>query len=1229
MLSKRVTSLLVVLAAVLACELYPTGAAAQMFSRVSAKAASPLTRSLSIPKSPRPLTPAEEMFASQHKNLKPRPRTTPGLPTSAKQIFKTAITSSSGGSETYNAATADLNGDGKLDVVMASQCSSNNCSNGAVTVLLGNGDGTYQTPVSYATGTSTRFVALSDVNGDGKLDILAANYCNSDCSSGTVSVLLGNGDGTFQPAVAYNTGTSSSIAMVVRDVNGDGKPDLLVLDQCVGSCASGGLSVLLGNGDGTFQTAIVYPSSGNSSQGIAAADLNGDGKLDVAIANACNNNSDCSSGSVSVFLGNGDGTFQNAVSVSSVGYSSNGLAIGDVNGDGHADLVVSNQCNSSSNCTSGTLSVALGNGNGTFQSAVQYPSGGLYTQSVALGDLNGDGKLDIVATNQCQSNSNCENGNSTSVLLGNGDGTFQLNASYAAGSSNFDELEGPSLSTVSLADTNGDGKLDVLVTNSCSGADFDCGSGAINVLLGYGDGTLQAGIIYSAPGSANGLATGDVNGDGKPDLVIANECNTDCSAGTVSILLNNGDGTFQTGNTYPSGGQYTLWAATGDVNGDGKADIVLSNQCGVPNVCTTSSVSVLLGNGDGTFQSATSYSLTSTDGESIVLGDVNGDGKLDIVVVIQCADNTCSGGAVDVLLGNGDGTFQPAVAYSSAGVYAIGGAIGDVNGDGKADIVLINDCNDNTCANGTAAVLLGNGDGTFQPAVLYSTGGQSANSMQLADINGDGKLDIVAENRCASNSNCSTGSLVVLLGNGDGTFQTGVATIMNSQFFFSQTLVVADFNGDQKLDVAFGGADTFLLGNGDGTFQAPMSLGTSGNSTVVADFNGDGRPDLAIGGVTILLNISDGFKVLTTTAVNSSSNPSSFGQSVTFTATVTPQVPGNPTGTVTFTDGATQLGQVTLANGAAAYTTSALGIGSHSITASYSGDSNDGVSTSTTLSQVVAIASTTTALSGAPNSANVGQGVTFTATVTPSSSGMPTGSVSFYDGGTLLGSSGLSAGVATYSTSSLSAATHSIIAVYSGDDDYSSSTSGTLSELVSAQSFTLSSTALSPATITAGGSAQGTITINPAGALNPSTVSLSCAVTPVVAPAVTCSASSVTVSNGVGSATLHVSTVAPHTAAQPPVAKQESGSGKLFLLALFIPGLALCGAASGKSNRGKLLGFGIALLVLSSCMFQAACGGVSSSGTPVPGTPTGAYTVTVTGTANGMQQTATVTLTVH
>ena len=1228
--SKRVASFLAVLAAILAFEFCPVGAAAQNISRISVKSTAPLTRSFSIPKSPRPLTPAEKMFTSRHKNVKPHHMTAPSLPTSATQIFKTAITSSSGASQTYNAATGDLNGDGKLDVVMASQCNaSNNCSSGAVTVLLGNGDGTYQTPVSYAAGSSTRFVALSDVNGDGKLDILAASYCNSDCSSGTVNVLLGNGDGTFQAAAAYNTGTSSSIALVVSDVNGDSKPDLLVLDQCVGSCSTGALSVLLGNGDGTFQTAVLYAATGDNSQGIAAADLNGDGKLDVAIVNGCNSNNDCSGGSVSVFLGNGDGTFQNAVSVNSVGINSNAVAIGDVNSDGHADLVVSNQCNNNSNCTSGTVSVSLGNGDGTFQTAVQYPSGGLYAQSVALGDLNGDGKLDIATTNECQSNTGCQNGNSTGILLGNGDGTFQLNASYAAGTSNFEEMEGPSLSTVSLADTNGDGKLDVLVTNSCSGADFDCGVGAVNVLLGYGDGTLQAGIIYPVTGSANGLATADVNGDGKPDVIVANECNTDCSAGTVSILINNGDGTFQTGNTYPSGGQYTLWAAAGDLNGDGKADIVLSNQCGVPNVCSSSSVSVLLGNGDGTFQSATSYSLTSTNGQSIVLGDVNGDGKLDVVVVFQCDNNNCNSGGADVLLGNGDGTFQPAVDYSAGGLYTLGASIGDVNGDGKADLVLISECNSsNNCTNGVASVLLGNGDGTFQPAVTYSTIGVDANSMQLADLNGDGKLDIVAENECASNNDCSTGSLVVLLGNGDGTFQTGVTTNMNSQFFFSQSLVVADFNGDQKLDVAFGGADTFLLGNGDGTFQAPMYLGASGSGSVVADFNGDGRPDLALGGVTILLNISNGFKVQTTTTLNSSSNPSSFGQSVTFTATVTPQAQGNPSGTVIFADGETQLGQVTLANGTATYTTSALGIGSHSITASYSGDSNYGSSNSTTLNQAVGVDSTTTTLSGAPNPANVAQSVTFTATVTPSSSGTPTGSVSFYDGESLLGNVPLNAGVATYSTSNLAAATHSITAIYSGDNNYGGSNSNTLSEVVSAQGFTLSSTALTPATISAGGSAQWTIAINPAGGLDPSTVSLSCAVTPVVTPAVSCSVSSVTVSGGVGSATLHVGTTAPHTAAQR-LAKNESGSGKLLMLALLFPGLVLGGAGISKSNRGKLLGFGIALLVLSACMFQTACGGASSSGTPVPGTPNGAYTVTVTGSANSMQQTTTVQLTVQ
>jgi len=414
---------------------------------------------------------------------------------------------------------------------------------------------------------------------------------------------------------------------------------------------------------------------------------------------------------------------------------------------------------------------------------------------------------------------------------------------------------------------------------------------------------------------------------------------------------------------------------------------------------------VLLGNGDGTFQAPITYSTTN-NGQSVLLADLNGDGKLDIVLASQCSDNTCASGAIQILLGNGDGTFQTAVSYNSGGIYSLGAAVGDTNGDGKLDIMVASECISNSnCSNGVVGVLLGNGDGTFQPAVTYNSGGNDARSVQAADMNGDGKLDLVVENACSTD--CSTGAISVLLGNGDGTFQTATTTsVPQSQGF--QSIVVGDFNGDHKMDVASGGANALLLGNGDGTLQPSTSLGAFGIGTLVADFNGDGRPDLAVGGVAILLNISDGFVVSTTTSLSSSANPSSFGQGVTFTATVTPQTPGAPTGTVTFSDGSLQLGQATISNGTASLTTSGFAIGSHSITAAYSGDSHYSASASSVLTQVVANASTTTTLAAAPNPANIGQSVAFTATVTPATSGVATGTVSFFNGSTQLGTSSLS-----------------------------------------------------------------------------------------------------------------------------------------------------------------------------------------------------------------------------
>src|ERR1700727_1925572 len=700
MFSKRVMLFLVMLATVLACDFGPPNATAQALPKnthLRATPAGPVPSSSHTqkPVSPRPITQGEKVLAAAQKNQKVRSAMI--LPTSSTQIFKAAITSSSGGQNTLGGATGDLNGDGKLDVVLASQCALNNCSNGVVTVLLGNGDGTYQTPVSYAAGQDMKSVVLGDVNGDGKLDILTVSECNSDCSAGAVNVLLGNGDGTFQPAVTYNTGAADANFLAVADANGDGKLDLLVINICASnnSCSGGVLSVLLGNGDGTFQTAVNYGSGGESPQGISAADVNGDGKVDIVVVHQCTNNGDCSSGLASVLLGNGDGSFQNAVNFNSGGVDADSIAIKDVNGDGHADLLVANRCNSSLDCTYGAVGVLLGNGDGTFQTAFQYASGGQYAESLGVVDLNGDGKLDLVVSNECQSYSSCQNGSSTSVLLGNGDGTFQLSTNYASGSDNFGEfMELQAASYILLGDVNGDGKPDVLVTNSCANNNnpFICeGTGSVSVLLGYGDGTLQAGVIYSSAAyDSYGLATVDVNGDGKADIIVANECanNTNCSNGAVSILLNNGDGTFQAGNSYSSGAAYAYWIAAADMNGDGKGDIVVANQCNT--------------------------------------------------------SNDCSQGQVGILLGNGDGTFQGAVSYDTGGVYSLGLAVGDTNGDGKPDIMVANECSSpQNCPNGIVSVLLGNGDGTFQTAVTYNSGGINARSLQAADMNGDGKLDIV------------------------------------------------------------------------------------------------------------------------------------------------------------------------------------------------------------------------------------------------------------------------------------------------------------------------------------------------------------------------------------------------------------------------------------------------------------------------------------------------------
>jgi len=1169
-----------------------------------------------------PVSPGQLALKAAHGNAsKYRPfGANPSSLTNA--IFTAALDYDTVGYDTVSVAAAVLIAHGNVDLVTADNCNnSNNCTNGGISVLLGNGDGTFLPPVSYNSGgQSAQAVVLVDVNGDGILDAIVANDCNTNnCNSGEVSVLLGNGDGTFQSAVSYNSAGYDTISVAVADVNADGKPDIILADQCNNNnCSNGQVSVLLGNGDGTFQTAVGYGSGGQNAQVVAIADVNGDGKPDLEVTNWCVN-SNCANGSVSILLGNGDGTFQTAVSYNTIGIASSSVAVADVNGDGKPDLAVSNEC-SGNNCANGVVNIFLGNGDGTFQAAVGYNSGGLDANSIVLTDLNGNGKLDVVVANQVDNEGNYQDGGVASVLMGNGDGTFQTAVAYTTGNQGGLGL--------AVADVNGDGSPDVMMASPCAN-NYSCNSGAVGVLLGNGNGTLQGGVNYSSGAwVSSGVTIADVNGDGKPDLLLANQCNnnSNCTNGTASVLLGNGDGTFQTAVDYSSGGQNAFSVVASDLSGNGHLDLVLANQC-ADNNCSNGVVAVLLGNGDGTFQTAVTYGSGGLYTYSLAVADVNGDGIPDIVAANNCKNNNCTNGEVSVLLGNGDGTFQTAVSYNSAGVTTLSVAVADVNGDGHPDIVLADQCNNsNNCTSGQISVLLGNGDGTFQTAVGYSSGGVNASAVAIGDVNGNGSPDLVVANACVSDSNCSNGSIAVLLGNGDGTFQTASTTTTPSPGY-NETIVLADVNGDHNLDVVSGGGNMLLLGNGDGTFQTPIALGAGGIGTAVGDLNGDGRPDLAVGGVTVLLNVSSGFVFPTTTTVASTLNPATFGSSITFTATVAAQVTGIPTGTITFSDGSTTLGTETLTSGSASCTTSSLAVGTHSITATYSGGTGFTGSVSTVLSEVVAQESTTTTLTASGTTPGANQSVTFTATVKSGTSIVPAGTVSFLDGTTQIGSSSLNgSGVATFSTAALAAGTHSITAVYGGSSNFAGSTSGAASVVVTSAGFSLTSVALTPASVKPGGSAESTITVTPTGGLNPSSVKLTCTVTPVANPAVACSLGSMTVTGGAGSAKLTVSTGGTQAALSEPA----HGSGRL-ILALMIPGMFLCGAGIRKPNRRKLLAMGWVFLVLTGCMLQMACGGYSpESSSSDSQTPAGTYTVKVTGSVSGAQQSTTsVSLTVQ
>ena len=835
------------------------------------------------------------------------------------------------------ALVSDFNGDGKADLVIINGFN--------IDVLLGKGDGTFQPPVANPVTKLTSSLAVADLNGDGKPDVVTNNG----------DVLLGKGDGTFQSPVSYSnqpppTGLLAGGALVaVGDFNGDGRPDFALSAPGTVLGPTGSVSILFGNGDGTFQPQVMA-AVGFSAGSLLVGEFNGDGITDLAAS---------SSTAAMFFLGSSKSITPNAGTPQSttattpfrtplavtvkdganplsgvtvtftapVGPSyiptatlSSGTAVTDANGV--ASVTATANSNAGTYIVSATaLGVSTGfsltnvapvptniHGSPATQSALvglMFPSPLVVTVTDAAGVPVSGLEIDF---------SSPISGASAVFSIGlpsfaqvftdvNGQASVTATANYIPGSYTVKAATGcctgVNLSvTFSLTNLQASTTPVTLVTSpnpSSFGAPVTLtatvSSPGAHARMTFYDGVTPLGSKPVSSGATSFSTVLLSAGVHKLTAYYRDEANliVGTSNAVTQTVKAVAGGAFIAQNPLgfaPAGSS----VAMADFNHDGKVDFALTRFVNGGYVVT-----VLLGNGDGTFQAPVNYVIeagaTFIVATFIVAADFDGDGNTDLVAAI--ANVTVSGGTtLSVLLGNGDGTFRPAANLAEGSLNIDAMAVGDFNGDGKADLIFAISGFSTPPIGGIRTqldspldiptrtyfgfleILPGNGDGTFGARVFsYTLPGTSPSAVGLnplfvvADFNGDGKPDAVATSGLAGP--------VILLGNGDGTAQTPVGINVGGSGSNVVTLLSGDFNGDGKADLAVGlsparivpgganvAATSILLGNGDGTFQPPVSY-PFGIARTSSDFNGDGVTDFVVtdtsgGTVGILQGKGDG-----------------------------------------------------------------------------------------------------------------------------------------------------------------------------------------------------------------------------------------------------------------------------------------------------------------------------------------------------------------------------------
>jgi hypothetical protein len=650
------------------------------------------------------------------------------------------------GAQPSSVAVADINSDGQLDLVVTNSGSNN------VSVLLGSGGGNFGPATNSAAGSNPLSVTVGDLNGDSKPDLVVANH-TVGVTGGSVSVLLGDGSGSFSPVtnstLSFDGDPASS---AIADFNSDSKPDLVI-------ATFSGFRLALGDGTGHFSSpTVVHGASGTS---VIATDVNGDGKTDLIM------------GSFTLVVRTGDGagnfsapSFFDRVANGGVG----SIALGDFDGDGIQDVAAAGSFPAG-------VTYFKGDGAGGYTATKSYLANN-NPGSLAVGDFDGDGKPDIATGGNAFNTSPATN---ISVLRNNGGGDFEAARAAYAGISQPSGLLAGTPFDVAHGDFNGDGREDLAVLNR---QQFDFQGARVTILLRYASGNFSpsASIVYSNGSSFFQIIAADFNKDGKADVAVVGTISSPFSY-IVSVSLSNGDGTFSAPNNVNVSPQAAepLSIAAGDFNNDTNPDIiVLSRQAG--------GVAVLLGNGSGgfTFSGAGTTPL-GTGFDSVAVGHFNNDTLLDAVVTDSARRR------VLVLIGAGSGVFVTKTPFGVGGVPSAV-VVADLNLDGKADIAVSNHAADGgfgSDKDGSVSVLLGDGSGGFSAAVNYRVGPQPEDIV-TGDFDNDGKPDLAT-------ANVQSSDISLLSGDGAGAFAP------SSTFGIAgapEGLAAYDFDGDGRTDLA-------------------------------------------------------------------------------------------------------------------------------------------------------------------------------------------------------------------------------------------------------------------------------------------------------------------------------------------------------------------------------------------------------------------------------------------